>query len=253
MSARTRRRSRAVVLGTGLSMAVVLAACGGGGESASGSGEGDGVIEVWAHSGQAAEAEALEALVAEYNDSQEDVSVELTLIPEPDYTSTVQATAAEDLPDVMEMDAPTMASFVYDRKLVPLDDVVSQETLENRIEGVRESGTYQDQTYAVGMFDVGLGLWGNQQLLDAAGVEAPATADEAWTAEEFEQNLQKLAEVSPSGNAIDLGEANGFAAEWGTFTTSPVLWSNGGTLIRDGAADGVLNSAENVEALEEWA
>jgi multiple sugar transport system substrate-binding protein len=253
MSARTRRRSRAVVLGTGLSMAVVLAACGGGGESASGSGEGDGVIEVWAHSGQAAEAEALEALVAEYNDSQEDVSVELTLIPEPDYTSTVQATAAEDLPDVMEMDAPTMASFVYDRKLVPLDDVVSQETLENRIEGVRESGTYQDQTYAVGMFDVGLGLWGNQQLLDAAGVEAPATADEAWTAEEFEQNLQKLAEVSPSGNAIDLGEANGFAAEWGTFTTSPVLWSNGGTLVRDGAADGVLNSAENVEALEEWA
>lgn len=232
-------------------MALILSACSGGGSGDEGSA--DGTLEVWAHAGQAAESEALQSLVDEFNSSQEEVTAELTLIPEADYTSTIQATSADELPDVMEMDAPTMASFAYDRKLIPLDGVVSQETLDNRIEGVTESGTYNGETYAVGLFDVGLGLWGNKALLDEAGVAIPTTAEDAWTVEEFKENLAKLAEVSPSGNAIDLGEANGFGAEWGTFTTSPNLWSAGGTLIKDGTAEGVINSEENVAALEEWA
>ncbi|GAA1135880.1 extracellular solute-binding protein [Nesterenkonia lutea] len=241
-----------MTIGTGLSLALILSACSGD-SGGSGGGEADGAIEVWAHAGQAAESEALQSLVDEFNSSQEDVTAELTLIPEADYTSTIQSTSAEDLPEVMEMDAPTMASFVYDRKLIPLEDVVSAETLDNRIGGVEESGTYNDATYAVGMFDVGLGLWGNKALLDEAGIEAPTTADEAWTVDEFETHLAELAEVSPSGKAVDLGEANGFAAEWGTFTTTPDIWSAGGTLMLDGEAEGVLNSQQNVDALERWA
>lgn len=250
MLAPKRSRSMAATIGMGLSFALLLSACSGG--SGDG-GSADGTIDVWAHTGQASETEALQTLVEKFNSSQNGVTAKLTLIPEADYTSTIQATSADKLPDVMEMDAPTMASFVYDRKLIPLEDVVSSETLDNRISGVKESGTYKDATYAVGMFDVGLGLWGNKALLAEAGVEAPQTADEAWTAAEFKANLAKLAEVSPSGKAVDLGEANGFASEWGTFTTTPDIWSAGGTLIRDGKADGVLNSQKNVDALKEWA
>lgn len=243
-------RLRAGSMGAaGVALALVLTACGGSGDAGS---DADGTLKVWAHSGQASEAEALQGLVDQFNDANGDITVELTLVPEADYTSTIQATKAEDLPDIMEMDAPTMASFVYDRKLIPLEGIVSEEVLDNRIGGVKESGTYNGETYAVGMFDVGLGLWGNASLLEAAGLEAPVSADEAWTVDEFRTNLAKLAEVSPSGNAIDLGEANSFAAEWGLFTTSPNLWSAGGTLMKDGKADGVLNSAENVEALTEW-
>lgn len=248
------RRSRhvAATIGVGLSIALAMTACSGGGSDSEGSQ--DGSIEVWAHTGQSAESEALQALVKKFNSSQEDVTAKLTLIPEADYTSTIQATSADELPDVMEMDAPTMASFAYDRKLVPLDDVLSADTLDNRIQGVTESGTYNDQTYAVGMFDVGLGLWGNKALLEKAGIkDIPTTAEEAWTVDEFEENLAKLAKASPSGKAIDLGEANGFAAEWGTFTTTPDVWSAGGTLIKDGKAEGVVNSQENVDALKQWA
>ncbi|WP_434994712.1 ABC transporter substrate-binding protein [Arthrobacter sp. Ld5] len=250
MTAPRRSRPAVVTIGAGLSLALMLTACLGdsGGDNSS-----DGTIEVWAHSGQAAEAEALGTLVDEFNESQDDVTANLTLIPEADYTSTIQATSADELPEVMEMDAPTMASFAYDRKLIPLEGVVSPEALDNRISGVTESGTYNDETYAVGLFDVGLGLWGNKALLEEAGIEAPTTAEEAWTVDEFRANLAELAEVSPSGKAIDLGEANGFAAEWGTFTTTPDIWSAGGTLMKDGKADGVLNSQENVDALEEWA
>ncbi len=250
MPAPKKSRFLSVTLGLGVSLALTLSACSG---NSGDGGSADGTLDVWAHSGQAAESAALQTLVDEFNSSQDEVTAKLTLIPEADYTSTIQATSADELPEIMEMDAPTMASFAYDRKLIAIDDVVSPETLENRISGVKESGTYNDATYAVGMFDVGLGLWGNKALLTEAGIEAPMTADTAWTVEEFGANLAKLAKVSPSGKAIDLGEANGFAAEWGTFTTSPDIWSAGGTLMKDGKADGVLNSQENVEALEEWA
>ncbi len=246
MTAR-RPRQAATITAAGLAIALALTGCGGAESESS-----DGSIEVWAHSGQASEAEALEALVKEFNSSQEDVKVELTLIPEADYTGTIQATSPNDLPDVMEMDAPTMAAFAYDRKLVPLEDIVSAETLDNRISGVEESGTYNDQTYAVGMFDVGLGLWGNKTLLTDAGVDIPTTSDEAWTTEEFGTVLETLSKTTPSGKALDLGEANGFAGEWGTFTTTPAIWSAGGTLVLDGKAEGVINSSTNVEALEEW-
>lgn len=249
MITKNRRDRRGVAVATGVAVAMALSGCSGSGESEAG----DGTLEVWAHSGQASEAEALQALVDEFNSSNEELTVELTLIPEADYTQTIQATSADELPDIIEMDAPTMAAFVYDRKLVPLDDVVSQETLDNRISGVAESGTYNDETYAVGMFDVGLGMWGNRTLLEEAGVEIPTTAEEAWTAEEFSGILETLSEANPSGAALDLGEANGFAAEWGTFTTTPYIWSAGGTLIKDGTAEGVINSPANVEALEEWA
>ncbi len=245
-------RRAAATIGLGLSVALAMTACSGGGSDSEGAQ--DGTIEVWAHAGQAAESEALQALVKEFNSSQEDVTANLTLIPEADYTSTIQATSADELPEVMEMDAPTMAAFAYDRKLIPLDDVLASETLENRIQGVTESGTYKDQTYAVGMFDVGLGLWGNKALLEKAGIkDIPTTAEEAWTVEEFEENLAKLAKASPSGKAVDLGEANGFASEWGTFTTTPDIWSAGGTLLKDGKAEGVINSDENVDALTTWA
>lgn len=228
--------------------ALALTGCGGSEPDAAES----SAIEVWAHSGQAAEAEALQTLVDEFNSSNEDLTVELTLIPEADYTQTIQATSPDELPDVMEMDAPTMAAFVYDRKLTPLEGLVSDETLENRIGGVEESGTYNGETYAIGMFDVGLGLWGNKTLLEEAGVEIPTTAEEAWTKEEFSEILTTLSDANPSGKALDLGEANGFAAEWGTFTTTPYIWSAGGTLMKDGKAEGVINSSTNVEALQEW-
>ncbi len=98
-------RLRAGSMGAaGVALVLALTACGGSGDAGN---EADGTLKVWAHSGQASEAEALQDLVDQFNDANEDITVELTLVPEADYTSTIQATKAEDLPDIMEMDAPT--------------------------------------------------------------------------------------------------------------------------------------------------
>ena len=126
--------SRKLVAGAVLVAAALLTAACGGGSSDSGvaagdnpreAGSGTGEIKVWAHQGEAGEVTALQQAVDSFNSSQSDVKVTLQLIPSNDYTKTVQATSADQLPDVLEYDGPLMSSFVYDGKLAPVDGLVS--------------------------------------------------------------------------------------------------------------------------------
>lgn len=52
-------------------------------------------------------------------------------MPEADYTTTIQSTSASDVPDVLELDGPTPASFVYDATVAPIDGYVSQDTIDS--------------------------------------------------------------------------------------------------------------------------
>ena len=101
--------------------AMLLASCSSGGGGTSSAGDGKGEVTVWAHQGKDSEVAALKDAVSNFNSSQSDVTVKLTLVPEADYTKTIQSTSAKDLPDVLELDGPTLSSFVYDAKVAPID------------------------------------------------------------------------------------------------------------------------------------
>ncbi|ULR53314.1 ABC transporter substrate-binding protein [Streptomyces deccanensis] len=249
-SRRFRRTAR-----TGLALVLplaALAACGGGGggDTSAEAGSGEGTISVWAHQGQKSESEALQNAVKSFNSSQKKVKVELKLIPETDYTKTITATDAGELPDVMEFDGPTMANFVYNKKLAPIDDHVSAKTLANATDASKAQGEIDGKHYGLGMFDSGLGMYGSKKLLDAAGVTYPKSLDEAWTAKEFDAALKALKAKDSDGKVIDLQEGNGYANEWGTYGFAPIVWSAGGSLLKDGKAEGALDTPEVVSAMK---
>ncbi|MFD8234962.1 ABC transporter substrate-binding protein [Streptomyces sp. NPDC059696] len=229
-----------------------LAACGGGGggDTSAEQGSGKGTISVWAHQGQASEATALQNAVKSFNSSQSDVKAELKLIPEKDYTKTITATGASELPDVLEFDGPTMANFLYNSKLAPVDGHVSAKTLANATDAIKAQGEIDGKHYGLGMFDAGLGLYANKKLLDAAGVTYPKGVDDAWTAEEFGKALKALKGKDSDGKVLDISEQYGLASEWGTFGFSPLLWSAGGGLLKDGKAEGALDSPKAVSAMK---
>ncbi|WP_340557704.1 ABC transporter substrate-binding protein [Streptomyces sp. GSL17-111] len=231
---------------------VALAACGGGGgsDTSAEAGSGTGTISVWAHQGQASETTALQEAVKSFNSAQSDVTAELKLIPEKDYTKTITTTDVSQLPDVLEFDGPTMANFVYNGKLAPVDGHVSAETLDNATEAIKAQGEIDGKHYGLGMFDAGLGVYANTKLLDEAGVTYPTSVDDAWTAEEFGKALEALKGKDPDGKVLDLSEQYGLASEWGTFGFSPVVWSAGGGLLKDGKAEGTLDSPEVVSAMK---
>ncbi|MEU3887856.1 sugar ABC transporter substrate-binding protein [Streptomyces sp. NPDC029041] len=230
-----------------------LAACGGGGggsDTSAEQGSGKGTISVWAHQGQAGEATALQNAVKSFNSSQSDVKAELKLIPEKDYTKTITATNASELPDVLEFDGPTMANFVYNSKLAPVDGHVSAKTLGNATDAIKAQGEIDGKHYGLGMFDAGLGLYANKKLLDAAGVKYPTGLEDAWTAEEFGKALKALKGKDSDGKVLDISEQYGLASEWGTFGFSPIVFSAGGGLLKDGKAEGALDSPKVVSAMK---
>jgi multiple sugar transport system substrate-binding protein len=230
-----------------------LAACGGGGGgtgTAAESGSGTGTISVWAHQGQKSEDTALQNAVESFNSSQTKVKVELKLIPGNDYTKTITATDASKLPDVMEFDGPTMANFVYNKKLAPIDTYVSSKTMANATDASKAQGEINGKHYGLGMYDSGLGVYGNKKLLDAAGVKYPTGLSDDWTAAEFTAALKTLKAKDSDGKTLDLQETGGYNNEWGTYGFAPIVWSAGGSLLKDGKAEGALDTPAVVSAMK---
>ncbi|MFI9162484.1 extracellular solute-binding protein [Kitasatospora aureofaciens] len=242
--------SRHVRLGLLLALpAVALTACGGTGSTAATSaGDGTGTITIWAHQGQDSENTVLQNAVNSFNGSQSAIKATLKFVPEKDYTKTLTATSASALPDIVEFDGPMMSSFVYNKKLSPISDYVLPATVDNATAAVKAQGTLDGKLYGLGMYDSGLGIYANKKLLDAAGVKYPTSVLDDWTAADFTAAVQKLAAANPGHKALDLKEDYGLATEWGTYGMSPIVWSAGGALVKQGKAAGALDSPAVVDA-----
>jgi multiple sugar transport system substrate-binding protein len=230
------------------------AACGGSGGGKPEAGSGTGTVTIWASQGQPKEAAAIQSAVDGFNSSQSAVKATLRLVPEADYPKTVTATSVGELPDVLMVDGPTTGSLVYDRKLAPIDTVVSAATKTNATDAMKVQGTIDGKLYVLGQFDAGLGVWGDKKLLDEAGIKYPTGLDDVWTAQEFTDALGKLAAKDDDGKVLDVKENYPvFNGEWGTFGFSPILYSAGAALIKDGKTAGVLDSPQAVTALSTFA
>jgi multiple sugar transport system substrate-binding protein len=214
-------------------------------------------IKVWAHAGQALERQVLEQQVARFNNSQSDIRLELTFIPEQSYNAQVQAAAvAGELPDLLEFDGPFLYNYVWQGHLQPLDRLLSPETQDDLLPSVTEQGRYLNRLYGVGTFDSGLGLYASRSALETANVRIPAGPNDAWTSEEFFAVLASLAARDNDGMVLDL-KLN-YSGEWFTYAFSPLLQSAGGDLIDRNnyrSAQGTLNgpgSLGAMQTLQQW-
>lgn len=241
--------ARSLIVGLAVTT-LALAGCGGS-TSEEDSADGTTEISIWAHQGQPGEVNALQSAVSAFNSSQSAVKATLKLIPENDYTKSVTAANPEELPDVLEVDGPTVASLVYNKKLAPIEGSIAPATKKNALPSILAQGVIDGKLYALGMFDSGLGIWGNRKLLAAAGVKYPTKLTEAWTAEQFTAALKALAAKDPDRKVLDIKENYGFGAgsEWTTYGFSPIVWSAGGNLIANGKSTGVLNTPTVAGAL----
>lgn len=255
MSKKTKLRAGVLIV---TAATLLVSACGGGGSAgndapSASAGSGTGDIKIWGHQGDEGEVTALQKTVADFNSSQSEVKATLQLIPSADYTKTVTATSADQLPDVLEYDGPLMSSFVYDKKLSPLEGLVSQATIDNQTDSIKAQNTYiaDSKLYGVSQYDAGLGIYGNKKVLDAAGVSYPKGLDDAWTADQFQTALQQLASKDKDKKVLDLKE--NYGGEWPTYGYLPVLNSTGSVVVKDGKAEGNLNSPAAVKAVQQFA
>lgn len=188
------------------------------------------------------------------------IAVEPQFIPHDTYFEKFTANvAARRVADVMQLDAPFLANFVWNGYLSPLEGLIDPKVIADLTPSSVFQGTYpiDGRLYALGNADSTVLLYGSRKALKAAGVRIPTGLKDAWTKDEFDDALAKLAKVPGIKWPLDLFRAYGVKTEWATYAFQPVFESFGGRLIDPTTwkAKGALDSPESVAAaleIQSW-
>lgn len=229
-------KRRALVAGA-LTTATVAALTGCAGGDAGGS---DGKTEItFSYLWGGAEAEALEEIIADFNQSQDEIVVKGVSSPDTQKQLTSMSSSNGSF-DISDNFGNTVGAWASKGILAPLDDAIAAEgiDIDDFIPTAMEQMTYEGETYALPIAIHSFQLLYNKTLLDEAGITPPTTMDELAAA------AQALTKIDESGKVTQLGL--GSANDSTTLTT--LGFAFGGSW--DG--DGVPTPSEpgNIEALE---
>ncbi len=210
-------------------------------------------VSMWVHAGPGPERDVYVASVKAFNESQKDVNVQLVSLPEGSYNDQIGAAAlANKLPCILDFDGPNLYNYAWSGKLRPLNGLGIEKLVQSKtvLPTLQRQGMYQGKLYSVAQYDSGLAIWGKSKQLTDAGIRIPKGVDDAWTRAEFEDALSKL---KARGVKVPLDmKFNYGIGEWISYGFAPIVQSFGADLIQRKtyrSAQGVLNSAEAVEAL----
>ncbi len=211
------------------------------------------VVSLWVHSSRdtSAEGKAFNALVKKFNDTNQEIQIDLVGLPQGGYNEQVEAAALGDsLPCVLDFDGPNLYSYVYTNKLIPIDKYISAEDKADFLPSIINQGTYNKQLYSLGQFESGLALWGNRRVLRFAGIGIPNSLETAWSGNKFMailEHLKKRGRQYPLDMKFNYGKG-----EWFTYGFAPIMQSFGGDLINRSTyktATGTLDGASAVAGM----
>jgi multiple sugar transport system substrate-binding protein len=181
---------------------------------------------------------AYEDLVATFNDSHDDIEVTMEVQPWDTIAQKLpSAWATGQGPDLAtpSFDPNVVAKYLDTNSLLKLDDVGDTSLLAP---AAIDAFTVDDALYAVPANVATLQLYYNKELFSAAGIEQPPT-----TVEEFKADAAALTDGETVGLSL---------ADHETIQMWPILqWLEGGDIV-DADGCSVLDSAENVAALQSW-
>ncbi len=226
--------------------ALALSACGGddgGGGDAGSNGDAESLdtsISILAPSYSETSRSDWEAMIAQFNEEYPDVEVALQIEGWDNFQSNVQARIqSNDLPDILNDNAFALAAD--GGLLYPIDEVVSQETLDKIEPALLENGTGADGTqWAIPDVASARMMAYNTDLFEQAGVaEPPSTWDELEAAS---QQINDLGDdIYAYGMPLGEEEAQVEASLW--------LWGLDGTWAQ--GEELVANQPDAVEAFTE--
>ena len=178
--------------------------------------EASGDVTIWYYWETEGHQEALNHIIEEFNNSQENITVEAKYVPFADFKKQLSIGAsADELPDLVILDNPDHAAYAA---MGIFADITDDFDVSTYYEGPVNSCTLDGRLYGVPFGSNDLVLFYNEDMLAEAGCEVPTTWDE-------------LLEVA---KATTTDTVSGFAHcalqnEEGTFNFLPWVWSTGAT------------------------
>lgn len=135
-----------------------------------------------------------------FNSTHEGITVKFEEIPNGangGYAKIAAAIQAGNGPDVAGFEYPVLPQFVANGSLLPIDDLISEQTRGKYSEQLRGLSTFGDQMYAMPYDQAPLVVYYRQDLLEAAGVSEPP---KTW--EEFRTAAEKVKETNPDQRIV---------------------------------------------------
>lgn len=188
--------------------------------------------------------------------AQTGIKVTLLYTPHDSYTSKLAGYFAnKKLPDVIQIDAPNLANLAWSNYITSVEEYIDSDVIADMTPSNISQCTYSidGKLYATGQADSTVLLFANRKYLEKIGARIPKSVKEAWTIEEFDSILGKLAALDEVMWPLDLMWSwNIGGSEWGTYAFYETFVSAGSDIInrKTWKAEGTLNNDTNVKVLE---
>ncbi|MCB2177945.1 MAG: ABC transporter substrate-binding protein [Actinomycetales bacterium] len=236
-------------------LALVLTGCSSGGSSASSSSDASGstsghvTLEFW-HGYTEADGKVLDQIVADFNASQSDITINDTTKTWADIgDQLLTALSAEQGPDLVALPAENLPIYASKGAFASLDDWYSSSEAAASLKENAVSMEKINESYAgVPWGFVPLSVVYNKALFEKAGItEFPTTWDE-WVAAAKRLTIDQNGDGTPEQYGLVLPDH----ATVGNGVWASLFYEGGGELVdKDGKA--VVNSDANVQTLTYWA
>ena len=200
-------------------MTGMLAGCGSSESSDEASGSDGGTetakdVTIWYYWETEGHQVALDKVIEDYNNSQDTYEVTAKYVPFADFKKQLSIGAsADELPDIAILDSPDHASYAT---MGIFEELTGKFDVDSYYDGAVNSCTLDGKLYGVPFGVNCLGLYYNEDMLNAAGCSVPTTWDELM------ETAKAVTTDSVSGLAFCSVQN-----EEGTFNFTPWLWSTG--------------------------
>ena len=247
---RTRRMTAWVAVAT--AGALALSACAGQGQQQEEESSGDGPVTVAFWNGfTGPDRAAVEGLVQQYNESQDEVEIDMEISPwDVFFQKLLPSIAAGKGPDLMAMDSVQLPQYASRGVLKPMDSYYEDPEAEadTLVPSAVDATEWDGTRYGVPMNFTTLLLYWNKDMFREAGLD-PESPPANW--DEFEEAARKLT-VDDNGDGRP--EQYGLAiADHATIAMWPILfWGNGGGVVSEDGTTAELGDPETIEAMDRW-
>lgn len=206
-------------------------------------------LEFWSFWGSGARRETIEAIIEDFNDSQDSITVEHVYQPWGDiWTKALAAIAGGNAPDVIVQDINSVRQRAEAQQATNLQGFLDEEDISGDFyPQLWDTVIYEDDAYAIPFNTDTQVLFYNKDAFEEAGLD-PENPPATW--DELEEAARTLDEGS-DGN----WETIGFYPRWNIGADVWTLNADGGTSWFDEEGNVAINTPEKVEALEwllEW-
>jgi multiple sugar transport system substrate-binding protein len=186
----------------------------------------------WTYYETDAQKNMVKKLVDGFNASQPDIVVTDQYVPYADFTKQLSiGLAAQNLPDVITINNPDMASYAKMGLFADVTDLLKDwKDKDQYFPGPWASTVYDGKSYGIPFVSNDLALYYNEDMLTAAGIKPPTTWNE----------LKEAAKVLTTADTAGFG-MSAVNREEGTFQFTPFLYSAGGT-YKDLGSQGAINA-----------